>query len=657
MPESKQHQENVSSNQLLIATAGHVDHGKTSLIKHLTGTETDTLAEERSRGLSINPGYAYHHFVDEEFPQQQLTLGFVDVPGHADFIPNMLAGVGSVAQALLVVAADDGVMPQTREHLAILKLLGIVRITVAITKIDRASSEAVETLRNDVSNLLQSEEFKEDGIFLINNSDGSGTQALLNHLEKSAVLALNDSIADTSRLNRFLIDRSFSVKGIGTVVTGTLRHGRLNANSDLVLSTTGEEVRIRGMRLDHKSLTELEPGQRAALNINVPHDQVGRGDWLLSPASFAPSLRIDVQLTLLDSANPIKSGTQYHLYLGASHHVVNLRRLDEANKLFQVRGQEPIHAHHGDRFVIRDPAAQTTIGGGIVIDIAVPRRGRSSEERLRELVMKLSPANEAINHLAENALLGIDIDAFSVNYDLSTEGLKTLLQQVQSPTELLKTQSSDRGILFSQMHLQKLNAQVTDALKKFHAQHKSAEGASTEQICQTMNFLGNLELLDAVLERLVQANELKLLGTLYSLSSHRASKSTEEQRFLKEIRPLLAEGGNIPPRTRELVEATGIPLKALERILKECAKSKIVIQVADNRYYLPETMSELASFTEELANQNASAEGFTVIQFRDASGIGRNLCIEILEYFDRIGFTRRVDNKRFLNTSKAEKFG
>lgn len=655
MPDHEHHQDTIPTRQLIMATAGHVDHGKTSLIKHLTGVDTDTLKEERARGLTINPGYAYHHFSDPANPDEQVTLGFVDVPGHADFIPNMLAGVGSVDNALLVVASDDGIMPQTKEHLAILQLLGIKRLVVALTKVDRVSAERIQQVEVEVAQLLETKGFASAASFSINNINGAGTDELLNHLKDNALQA-TAALSSTQR-TRFLIDRSFSVKGIGTVVTGTLKQGQLPCSEQLVLSATGEEIRIRGLRLDDRDIQSLHAGQRAAVSINVAHDSVQRGDWLQEKPGYKPSFRIDTELVLLEDKVRLKSSAQYHLYLGASHHVVNIRPLDEAIGLYQLRSLEPMHTHHGDRFVIRDPAAKNTIGGGRVIDIFVPRKGRSSAARLEKLRQQLNPPSEALHGLLKTSLYGVDQQQFACNYDLTTAAMQLLLDEIEGHAISLSLKGTLDDRLLAVKYFDEITAQIVKQIQSFHRDNQSLQGISEPQLNSAMAFQGSPLLLTAILELMIQQDTITRTGTLLHLPDHTAALSPEEEQFLAKIHPILKKSGNIPPRTRELVELTNIPLKPLERILRQCTKSGILIRVADNRHYLPETIAQLAEFTEELAASNAADTGFSVIQFRDSSGIGRNLCIEILEYFDRIGFTRREDNARFIRTQKENIFG
>lgn len=640
--------------QLVIATAGHVDHGKTSLIKHLTGVETDTLKEEKSRGLSINLGYAYHHFQDAN-TGDELCLGFVDVPGHIDFIQNMLAGVGGVEHALLVVAADDGIMPQTLEHLAILDLLGVHNISIAITKVDRVDAARQAEVKSELTDLLASHGLDAE-CFAVDNLSGSGVAELRSHLEDKLRHERLGNSQSRAFNTRFLIDRSFTVKGIGTVVTGTVRSGEVCTEDRLWYSASNEEVRVRGMRLDSNELTRAATGQRAALNITLPHESISRGDWLSSSQNQKPQQRIDVELKLLSEQMNIKSSSQYHLYVGASHHLVNIRPLDSDQSIYQVRSDEPMFCVRGDRFVVRDPAGRFTLGGGQVLDINVPRRGRSNSERISFLEALKNDFPKALSSLIEVSSFGVDPDALASNYNLTPEALEEELANSNIEFVLLTNQESKTRTALSGEKFSNFKGSIARFLDSSHQRQPHIRGVSEPALSKGVDFAGSHLLFHTLIEKLVVDRVIKRSGTLLHLPDHQAAISAEEKEFLNKIRPLLKEAGRVPPRTRELEEMTKIPLIELERILKATSQSKNLIRVADNRYYLPETIMELAEFTEQLARQNNDDEGFSVIQFRDASGIGRNLCIELLEYFDRVGFTRRDGNSRFLRTDKENIF-
>ena len=652
----------MQSKTLIIATAGHVDHGKSSLVKRLTGVDTDTLNEEKQRGLTINLGYAYHHFEGAaDDGSQKYTLGFVDVPGHIDFINNMLAGVSAVDFALLVIAADDGVMPQTKEHLSIIELLGIQQGAIALTKTDRVDENRVEEVQKELGVLLKDSSFTNAPIFPLANTTGTGIDTLKEHL-KSVVI--NHSGKDSSNDNksfRFLIDRTFTVKGIGTLVTGIARAGYAESNAQLITSNNGAAARIRAMRLDTNSIECINTGERAAIHIDTKLDYVKRGDWLIEPRIHHPITRFDASIKVLDPANTLRPSAEYHLFLGASHHIATLRYLgSKEDLLVQVKSSDPVIAHYGDRFIIRDPASQHTLGGGMVIDTFVPRRRRSSEHRLKLLNVLQNDNELALQSLVELSPEGVNLEQFSINRNLKRAKLDAIINDLQNRNlELtqLKLKTKEENILLHKNFFDKYANQILSKIKEFHKSNPSQQGISEPILSRAIIFSGSHFLFHALLQRLVDSKSVMRTGTLLHIPDHQTSLSKEEEEFLAKIRPLLIKAGNVSPRTRELVELTGIPLKPLEKILNQTTKVGSLIRVADNRYYLPETIMTLAGFTEQLVDDQSNNESFSVIQFRDASGIGRNLCIEILEYFDRVGFTRRDGNARFLRTDKENIFG
>ena len=644
---------------LTIATAGHVDHGKTSLVRHITGTNTDTLAEEKTRGLTINLGYAYYHFQSETDGEDfDNTLGFVDVPGHTDFINNMLAGVGAVDAAILVVAADDGVMPQTREHLAILDLLEIPRGLVAITKIDRVSTERVAEVSEQIRELLRPTPLRDAPLFPLSNTTGDGIPELLQHLQSLFDRPAVDEKLSKLQHFRYLIDRSFSVKGIGTVVTGSVRAGAATVGDTLLHTGSGELTKRRGLRQDASELTSVHSRQRVAANINRNYSEVKRGDWLVDPQLYAPVIRLDTVVRFIDAEFTPRSNAQYHLYIGACHRIVTLRQLGDG--FFQIKSHESIVAHHGDRFVIRDPASQQTIGGGQVIDIFVPRRQRTSPQRLANLAAMHQDSLPALAALLEIEAAGVDLDQFALCRNLSASGIASLCEELQQEKVSylpLAIQGRRFPILLHQQYYRRHTDQILQHLQHYHQQHVNQQGISEPALSKALEFEGSHRLFHGLLQELLRQGSIKRTGTLLHLPGHQSALSEEEKNFLDKVRPILLKAGTVPPRTRELVDLTGIPLPALQRILRQTTKAGNLIQVADNRHYLPETIMQLAEFTEKIATESAEADGFSVIQFRDASSIGRNLCIEILEYFDRVGFTRREGNSRFVRTEKENIFG
>jgi selenocysteine-specific elongation factor len=649
-----------NSRSLIFATAGHVDHGKTSLVANITGTNTDTLAEEKNRGLTIVPGYAYHHFSSViDGAECNNTLGFVDVPGHIDFINNMLAGVGAVDGALLVIAADDGIMPQTREHLAILDLLAVSRGAIALTKIDRCEPERVQTVTEEIKQLQATTSLKDAPIFALSNESGDGIDELNDYLQSQFG---DDSalkkIGDDDQYFRYLIDRSFVAKGIGTVLTGSVRAGSIKKGSSLKHTATGELTKLRSARLDKTELNEVYKGQRAAMNVSLENKLINRGDWLIDERLFHPINRLDATLDFIDVDFKLQSSAQYHMHIGASHHVVNIRHLGES--LYQVKCLEVMIAHHGDRFIVRDPASQHTLGGGRVVDIFIPRRKRSSESRLAQLNAMQHDSIEALKQLLKMQVDGIKLQEFSICRNIRSTAIEKLLETLKQENigfHSLNLEKSSLPVLLHEDYHSEYSKNILSFLKDFHQKQANQQGISEPALSHGVDFASSHLLFHGILQSLLDSNAIKRTGTLLHLPNHKTSLSAEEQAFIEQLRPILLKAGYIPPRTRELVEMTDIPLLSLERILRESAKAGTLIKVAENRYYLPETIMTLAGFIEQLIEAEGIDAGFSVSQFRDASGVGRNLCIEILEYFDSVGFTRRDGNSRFVRTNKENIFG
>ncbi len=367
-----------------------------------------------------------------------------------------------------------------------------------------------------------------------------------------------------------------------------------------------------------------------------------------------PVQRIDVKMTWLPQQAP-NPGSQFHLHLGAAHHLVAIRPL-AAQNWFQIRSHTALHCHYGDRFIVRDPTGKETVGGGRVIDSFVPRKQRSSPQRLAELQAMDQPDQAALQELINLKPEGVKLSDFQINRNLTSQALDCCIDALrQSGMDSFRvTDNQGNQQLIARSHFEALTRSLLKLLTDYHARHPSDSGVSESFLNQGCKFPGSFSLFKSILAKLLKLGLLGKSGSSLHLPKHQAQQSAEEKLFDKEIRPHLEKADKIPPRTRELVELTGIKLPRLENILKHCARRGQLIAVADNRYFLPATIEHLAEFTEQLA---AKSDGeFTVIEFRDASGIGRNLCIEILEYFDRIGFTHRADNSRVIRSSKENIF-
>ncbi|MGI9386020.1 MAG: selenocysteine-specific translation elongation factor, partial [Methyloligellaceae bacterium] len=448
---------------MIVATAGHVDHGKTELVKALTGVDTDRLPEEKERGLTIELGFAYQPFDDGQI------IGIVDVPGHERFIKNMLAGVGGIDAALLVIAADDGVMPQTREHAMILGLLGIKDCVVVITKTDRADVKRIEDVKRDAADLLAAAGMDRAPVYPVCALSGEGIGDLYGELRRRARASAKRNRHGHFRL---AIDRCFTIRGAGVVVTGTVFSGEAKVGERLTLSPTGLEVRVRGLHAQNRDSSVAVAGDRCALNIvgkGVAVSAVSRGDWIVHPDMHAPTQRIDARIRLLhDEERALKHWTPVHVHLGAGHVTGRVAVLGKGSiapggsGLAQLVLREQVVTVNGDRLILRDQSARRTIGGGKVIDPNAPKRGRAKPERLEWLgFMEIEDHSEALRHLLATQRFGLPARTFFQARNITVSETDSILEGLSgSHVEIFWCDGEKSPILITRENWQTLLNQV-----------------------------------------------------------------------------------------------------------------------------------------------------------------------------------------------------
>jgi selenocysteine-specific elongation factor len=629
---------------MIIATAGHVDHGKTSLIKALTGTDTDRLPEEKKRGLTIDLGFAYQTLANGQ------RVGFIDVPGHEKFVRNMLAGVAGIDFALIIVAADDGPMPQTREHLAILGYMGLTRGAVALTKIDRVSVERLVTVEAEIRTMLADTALADIRIFPLSATTGEGVSELSDHLPEQAAATPPRKLDGNFRLS---IDRAFSIKGTGLVVTGTAVSGEVRVGDTLVLSPTGREIRVRGLHVQDQQSARGQAGQRCAINItgDVVKQDIHRGNWLLAEPAHAPTQRLDARLQVAASeTRGLKHWTPVHLHLGAGSLPARVAILSGGtiepgqDGLVQLVTETPFAALKGDRLVLRDQSARRTIAGGVVIDPFSPARGRARPARIAAVqALENTDPVEALRALLIAQPGGTDLSRFAITHNLEPAGAGQLFD------DLLVRKIADAKQLWgvSASRWQEICEQVSDAIKAWHSQHPHALGASARDLISQIEHHPAEVILKAALHLHRTEGSLVCSGPLFHLPDHKAQPLPEDLELWSKTEPLLREGGLRPLRVRELTEALQIKLLQTEKFLARAAATGWVFRVARNRYFLPETLLDLAEIARSLA-EGSDRNVIDIIEFRDRTGIGRNLAIEVLEFFDSIGLTKRDGNTRSL---------
>ncbi len=631
---------------MILATAGHIDHGKTALVRALTGVDADRLPEEKRRGLTIDLGFAYATLPDGT------ELGFVDVPGHERFLPNMLAGVLSIDRVLLVVAADDGPRPQTIEHLDILELIDVAEVTGVVTKIDRVPPERAATVVAEVAGMLADGGFADSPIFPVSSHTGDGIAALTRHLQESARLAERARAATPpSGLFRMAIDRAFTLPGIGLVVTGTIGAGKVAVGDRLTVSPRGISVRVRGLHAQNHPIETARAGERCAVNIVGSFPEGAgprRGDWLLAPERHLPVRRVDLLVHASRHAEvSFRDGLPVHLHLGTEDvvgraAVLSGRSIDAGDTGFvQIDLDQPIGALHGDRAVLRDHAARNTVAGGRVVDPLAPRRGRRLPARLA-LLDAMTPTDPATALQQMLAVVGVvDLAQFALARNLTPAEIDALTDGDES----LRVGPAQAPVAVTREYLAALAARIVESLALSHRTQPDMLGPTRAALFAQMRGAGPEAALDAALATLAAAGSAVREGGMWRLAEHRSRLTNADEKLWARMRPLLAVAELRPPRVREVAQTLALEPEAVERLLNRAARLGRVAKVADNRFFLPETVARLAEIARELTP--ASPEGtFTAQMFKDRSGVGRNLTIQILEYLDRIGATRRVGDAR-----------
>ncbi|MBA3590094.1 selenocysteine-specific translation elongation factor [Methylibium sp.] len=645
---------------MIVGTAGHIDHGKTSLVRALTGVDADRLPEEKARGITIDLGYAY-----EPLPSGD-TLGFVDVPGHERFIHNMLAGATGIDHVLLAIAADDGPMPQTLEHLAIVEQLGLADGVVALTKVDRVDDARREAALQEVRRLLAATRCAGFEVQPVSAVSGEGIDDLRRHLHEAA--ARQPSRRAAGGHFRLAIDRSFTRPGIGTIVTGTVFAGRVAVGDRLTLSPLGIEVRVRGLHAQNRAADGGGIGQRCALNITAPQldrRDIARGQWLLGSALHAPTDRLDVRLELLGSEDrALRHWTPVHVHLGANDVTGRIALLQEeplrpgASALAQLVLDAPIGALHGDRFIVRDQSAQRTLGGGSVLDAFGPARGRRKPQRLAVLRALESPApNDALRQLLDVEPAGVDLDAFARLYNLRDDErarvLDSVAMQVLRPAG---TASRAPALGFGAAHWSACAQGLQGWLQVCHQRDPDSPGPHIDELRAALPGRPALPIAAAIAEQLVQAGLVRRAGSRYRLPGHEVTLSESECALWQGARPLLEAAGIATPQVAGLAEQMRTKDELLRLLLRKLVRMGQLHQVRREVFMLPRTVAELAAQAQRLAS--AHPKGIlTVGPFREATGLHRNLGIPVLEYFDRAGFTMRRRDGRRLRREAASVFG
>ncbi len=611
---------------MIIVTSGHVDHGKTALLQALTGTNTAHLPEEKKRGMTIDLGYAY-------LPLQDKILGFIDVPGHEKFLSNMLAGLGGIHYAMLIVAADEGIQAQTKEHLAILRLLQIERVIVVITKSDRTEPAQIERLQQQ---LKQNYPFLVISPFFITSAhNGQGIDELRNYL------ATLPNLAEQNKPFRYAIDRIFSVKGAGTVLTGTAFSGAVRIDDELYLSD-GIKVRVKNIHAQNQQNTQGIAGQRLALNINADLDRtsIRRGDWLFSQTPPSPTDRITVQL---DAETALNESQPVHIYHAAARTVGKLNLLTAKNlpaaqqAVAEVILDEPLFLAFGDKLILRSGDAKQLVGGAKVIEIHSPKRHKRTQVRL-DFLQNLQQADTAAQRLA----LYLQERAVSAQHIAWTEQLtETQLNDILTQNNNVRYQNW----CFNADYQTQQTAKILTALSAYHSQHSDQLGVSKARLYRIAAINQAEKLIYHFIDQLLEKGQLQQTRGWLHLPEHKIQFSTEERDLWHLVLTEFEKQNGQPLWVRDLANLLELDETLMRNFLYKAGKLGYLTAIVKDRFFLTETLYAYARLIKQMATEQGAV---SVNELRDRLQFGRKLTVQLMEYFDRCGFLRRKGNAHIL---------
>jgi len=637
---------------IIIGTAGHVDHGKTALIKALTGTDTDRLKAEKERGISIELGFAFCRLPSGR------RAGIVDVPGHERFIKNMLAGVAGIDLVLLVVAADEGVMPQTREHMDIVRLLQINRGIVALTKIDLVDEDFLKLVREDVNDFLKDTPLKNSPVVEVSAVTGQGLKDLLEKIDEVPVEG-----KDTAGQARLPIDRAFSVTGFGTVVTGTLWSGVIHTGDNLEIMPQGLVARVRSLQVHGGKVKEAVAGQRVAVNIaGVGVEQAQRGSVLAKPGFLRSANRLDARISLLANVQKeLENRTRLRFYLGTAEILGRVILLDR-DKLMpgetayaQFLLEEPVAAIKGDHFVFRSYSPVYTLGGGVIVDSASRKHKRMREEIIEALVTRELglPVEQVESYLKSQKTIRNRLD-ISQATGIKEEETDRALQELGGENKVyVLTVDHDQFFISREIYKQWVE-KLTDLLKRYHQQYPLREGFPREELRSRLFSQFTTRQLQALLKILEDENILSQSSNTVALKGFQPKLEDGQQEIITRIKDIFYKNGFQPPDWESVSGGEGISESQSQEILQYFLRQGILVKVAEGLYFHAAAIEGAKKLLIGYLEKNNE---ISIGEIKTLLNISRKYALPILEYFDRIKVTKRVGDKRFLIKQKTTSNG
>ena len=628
---------------VIVGTAGHIDHGKSALVEALTGTHPDRLAEEKRRGITIDLGFAF-------LEENGVRFGFVDVPGHERFVSNMLAGAAGIDVLLLVIAADESIKPQTREHFDICRLLGVKRGVVALTKSDMVDGETLELVRLEAEEFLRGSFLERAPIVPVSAKTGAGLGELKKALSDAAASA---SARDAARYFRLPIDRAFAMKGFGSVVTGTLISGSVGAGDEVELFPRGERLRVRGVQSGGKTVERATPGQRTAVNLaGIEHTALKRGMALASPGKFRKTRRIDVRLELLPSARKMKQGARVHFHAGTAETIAEVffhgeKELPPGGSAFaNLKLQEEILVLAGDRFIVRQFSPVVTIGGGAVLDPLARRPMLRDIGRVAFLeTLERGSHEEILAAMTERALLGLGHEEIVARTGWTEKEIEGALEKLQG-TERVRTVSTQPLVLVSGKLFEDVRKKITDKVEKFQKENPLLPGIAREDLRASLGKRVRSETFRAALEELATQKKLDARGDLVKKAGSEIALLPEEAKAKEQIEAAFASASLAVPSVKEVLARLSVESKRAEKLLQILLREKNLVRVSPELIFHRQALAQLR---EQLAAyKKTKGDRISVPAFKELTGVTRKYAIPLLEYLDRERVTRRVGEERVI---------
>lgn len=632
-----------SRKSIIVGTAGHIDHGKSTLVEALTGTHPDRLEEEKRRGITIDLGFAF-------LEENGVHFGFVDVPGHERFVKNMLAGAAGIDVVVLVIAANESIKPQTREHFEICRLLGVKRGIIALTKCDLVDSDTLGLVRLEIEDYLRGSFLENAPIIAVSVKTRAHLAEFKNELHRAAADLPGKN---ATRHFRLPIDRAFTIKGFGTVVTGTLISGSVGAGDEVQLFPSGERLRVRGVQSGGKAVDRAGAGQRTAVNLaGIEHTALQRGMVLAAPGTFRLTRRIDARLELLSSAPKLKQRTRVHLHIGATETTAEIFLFDRTelcpgqNALVQLRLQDKLLTIPGDRFIVRQFSPVTTIGGGAVLDALARRPLAQDTARLSFLeTLEQGDRAEILAGMTGRAPLGLTSAEIVARTDWLDDEIRKTAQTLVTSGRI-KNVSTESLLLIPEHLFSETRQKIAEHIEEFHKENVLLPGMPREELRTSLGRRVRPETFRAALDELVAQKRLELQGDLVKRAGSSVNLDPDEARAKREIESAFSAAGLAVPITKDVLSVLPVEPKRAERILQILLRDKTLVRVTAELIFHRDALAQMRG---RLAIYKKNrGDRISVPAFKELTGISRKYAIPLLEYLDRERVTRRVGDERVI---------